>query len=96
MPVMTQVTLIRTIRLDELVFVGSQGHFRAVTVMATDTSTFCLIARHECDRTAPMAHVRQGLIADALRQLRQLPEYRNGTGRVVLALGGAEDRRQTA
>lgn len=93
---MANVTLIRNIRFDDFGFVAQQGHFRAVVIMTTDRSTICLLVRHPCPEDTPATVVRQGLICDAIRQVSQLPEYRTGRSRIVIALDEDRDRRQIA
>jgi hypothetical protein len=96
MGVMGNVTYILDIRLDDLVFVAPRGHFRAVVIMRTDTSTLCLIACLEGPPHLPVTLVQQGLTQDALRQLRQLPEYRNGRKEIAIAAQDGPILRQSA
>lgn len=93
---MADVTFIHSIRFDNLGFVARQGCFQAVVIMTTDRATLCLVARHAGNVELSPVEVRNGLLHDAMRQLRQLPEYRTGKRRIEIALDGWHDLRQSA
>lgn len=87
---MEQITHIRKVRFDDLRFVAAAGEFRAVAVFFADDFTMCLLARHRGDAALARPAIRAGLLKDALRQMRQLPEYRRGRKKIVLRLQAAD------
>ena len=83
---MEQTTYIRRVRIDNLHFVPQLDQHRAVVVVVTDEFTMCLVARRAGGAGDRRADIRNGLLEDAMRQMRQLPEYRTGRCKIVLAL----------
>ncbi|MEB8389291.1 hypothetical protein OO012_18860 [Rhodobacteraceae bacterium KMM 6894] len=73
---------------------GSQQH-SAVVILTTDDATLCLTGRAALGKTAPRADIKVALFADAMRQVRQMPEYRSGSKQIVLSHGIASQMPQS-
>lgn len=88
--------LIKKIQIENLRFTaGSQQH-SAVVILTTDHSTLCLTGRTALKKTAPSAEIRTALIADAVRQVGQMPEFRSGQQQITLGHRAAPPLRRSA
>ena len=61
------------------------GLCSATLVLTTRDGCVSLRARTNCPDMAGAERLRSRLVADALRQLRRMPEYRSGARQVTLA-----------
>ncbi|WP_101068343.1 hypothetical protein [Roseovarius salinarum] len=83
---------IESVTLKDRRFVASAGVHTAVVILETDGPTVCLQARAAAD--AP--RVARGLAADALRQLKGMPEHRRQAHPLRLRPGSLRSMTQSA
>lgn len=92
--------VIKKIQVENLRYNSATDSHSAIVILTTDQNTICLTGRTALSPSAPRADIRTALVADALRQVRQLPEFRSGAHHLTLdvAIGrpGAPQARQSA
>ena len=88
--------LIKKIQFDRLTYAASEGFHRAVIILTTDLSTLSLLARAELPATASRNDVALELMRDAMRQIRQMPEFRREKEKVQVAEDATQEFMQSA
>lgn len=66
-------------------FSPETGRHHATLLVEARERRVCLLAAAKLSETSDRGLVRNGLVADALRQLGRLPEYRNTHHKITLA-----------
>lgn len=88
--------LIKKVQIENLRFSAKLQQHSAVVILTTQSSTMCLQGRTGIARGAPRKDIVTGLVSDALRQVRQLPEYRSGQSDIALCHSVTPEPRQSA
>ena len=83
--------LIKKIQFDNLTFAAAAGLHRAVIILTTDRSTLSLLGRAELPEAASRNDVALELMRDALRQIRQMPEFRRQGEKVQVAKDATQE-----
>lgn len=93
---MVTAMLINKIQFDNLRFAPDRTQHCAVVILTTDESTLCLLGKVDLPESAARDDVALGLMHDALRQIRQMPEFRTRQDVVQIADDATQEFRQTA
>lgn len=83
---------IQTVEMKDCAFSAETGRFHATLLMQADARRMCLRTVADYHDGMHRADVARGLIDDAIRQLKRMPEYRNTGQRITVseaALPGA-------
>lgn len=79
---------ITSIEIKGCVFVEEVGQYQATLLIESNENRLCLSASTRADPGLTKDVVFDALIADGLRQIKRMPEYR-GTGREITLAPGA-------
>ncbi|MFU1478476.1 hypothetical protein ACM25N_12525 [Roseovarius sp. C7] len=81
--------LIHQFQFDDVRFSSEAQEHRAVAILTTEDQTLCLMASARLDPTVARDELAHEFAADALRQVRRMPEYRRQADEVQIAEGAA-------
>lgn len=88
--------LIHQFQFDDVRFSPEAQEHRAVAILSTEDQTLCLMASAKLDPAAPRDSLAREFAADALRQVRRMPEYRREVDQVRVAENAAMEFRQAS
>ncbi|WP_286909135.1 hypothetical protein [Roseovarius sp.] len=77
--------LIHQLQFDDVRFSPDAQEHRAVAILTTEDRTLCLMASAKLAPSAPRDSLAREFAADALRQVRRMPEYRREEDQVRVA-----------